>query len=120
MGYAPTALSEGIAHLLAGLVGAAFVVIGSQLFPVGGGPDVPVLVIFLVPNVLMSAIGFALGRYASVTTGWTIGLVTFGGIAAGVVMNAFYDSQVHHVDHNLFPFEIAIDSFLVIPGVIVG
>lgn len=100
MSHASTALPDGIAQLLAGLAGGAFVVIGSQLFPSGFGPDVPFLVIFSVPNAIMLAIGFALGHYATArTTNWTIGLVTFGGIVGGVVLNAAYDFQVHHLTH---------------------
>ena len=60
----------------------------------------PFLVIFSVPNAIMLAIGFALGHYATArTTNWTIGLVTFGGIVGGVVLNAAYDFQVHHLTH---------------------
>jgi len=51
---------------------------------------------------------------------WTIGLFTFAGICSGVLAYAMYDGVINHVDHNLFPFEIAIDAIFAMPGLISG
>src|SRR5580704_10789346 len=115
-----TAARERITRWLAGLTAAAFILIGAQLYPPGGGPQEPISVILFASFLLMSVSGFALGRYATTTNYWPIGLCTFAGICGGVLLNSIYDFQVHHVDHDLFPFEIVIDSFLIIPGMIGG
>jgi len=41
-------------------------------------------------------------------------------VCLGVVANAIYDSNVNKIDHNMFPFEIIMDAFLILPGMLLG
>ena len=111
---------EYVAHTVAGLTGVALAVAILEISPPGGGPDVPLAVFILVPNLLMVVVGYFLGRYAMAIKYWSLGVATFIGICAGVISNAIYDFSVYHVEHNLFPINIVLKSVMAIPGVIGG
>jgi hypothetical protein len=66
----------------------------------------------------MAACGLTLGVFTRPV--WPILMFGLGGIGAAVVVYAFYDFFANHIEHNLFPFEIIILAFLLMPGLIVG
>ena len=66
----------------------------------------------------MAVCGFRLALFTRPV--WPIVLFGLGGIGAAVVANAFYDSFANYIEHNLFPFEIVILAFLLMPGLFVG
>ena len=109
----PTAM-----EVLAGVVGAAYVVVYSQWSRLNPIPTIPFLQFLLLSCVSTTVLGFALGRRSSATP--IIALSAFLGICVGVVANAEYDFKVHAFDHNLLPFEIVIDTVFAMPGIVGG
>jgi hypothetical protein len=111
-----TTYRTAIVHGLSGVVGVAYVIVVSRLFGPNSAPPFPPL--FFVSFLSTGVAGFMLGWRA--TTIWTIGLFTFAGICGAVVANVIYDAMMKHIDHNLFPFEIAVFAFFAMPGLIGG
>lgn len=99
------------------LVTGAFVLGLACMFPIGG-PDPPLRSLFLTSFIAMAAGGVALGCRRQPI--WSTALFGLLGIVAGVMANATYDLLVNHIDHNLFPLELVIDAFLLMPGLMLG
>jgi peptidoglycan/LPS O-acetylase OafA/YrhL len=106
-----------IIGVLSGVGIATLIVALGQMFPTGG-PEIPFALLLLGSFLTMAAFGFAAGR--RMRSAWPTVLFGFGGIVAGVVANAAYDSVANHRDHNLFPFEIIMLAVLIMPGLILG
>jgi hypothetical protein len=97
-------------------LGAVYAVVLSRLF--GPTADPPLKVIFVISFFATLTASFSLGQL--VTPVWIVGPFVLAGICGGVVANAIYDGVIHHVDHNLFPFEIVLMSVFAMPGVMAG
>ena len=97
-------------------VGALYV---TMLYKLLGPTDqLPSKASLVVSFFVMLTGSFLIAR--RVTPGWLVGAFLFAGIGGGVLMNAIYDSLVHHVDHNLFPIEIVFLVAFAMPGVLAG
>ena len=79
---------------ITGVVTATSVFALSQIFP-PGGRQAPLAALFSGSFLVMAAIGFALGRRTRSI--WSTVLFGLGGIGAGVLTNAVYDSVANHV-----------------------
>jgi hypothetical protein len=75
------------------------------------------LLIVVLSFLVTVTFGFVLGGRASVILIAASGL---GGICLGVIANAIYDMYANNIDHNMFPFEIIVDAYLIMPGVLLG
>jgi hypothetical protein len=84
----------------------------------GPTDDPPFTAISVASFFVMVVPGFILGR--RVKPLWSVGILVCAGICAGVVANAAYDLEVHHLDHNLFQVEIVVLSAFAMPGVVTG
>jgi hypothetical protein len=99
-----------------GIMTAAYIVVLDHLFPIGG-PDAPIRALFVWSFLAMTAVGLVLGFFGNAVA---IMLFSICGICVGAIAFATYDLVVHHVDHNLIPFEIVVDGVLLVPGTVVG
>jgi hypothetical protein len=111
------AITELAQQAVPAVVTGAFVLAVSWTFPIGA-PDPPLRSLVLVSFITMAVGGLALG--CRTQPAWSTALFGLLGIVAGVMANATYDLLVHHIDHNLFPFEIVILATLLMPGLMVG
>lgn len=101
---------------VAGVVTATCIGVLNYVFPVGG-PDPPLLPLFTWLFVTMVVCGAVIAMW-----GHWLAILFFaaGGLFVGVMATSLYDGVINHIDRNLFPFEIAIDGVLLLPGMAIG